>query len=1151
MNKPRTKNETHSQPELLEVQEHEQSPEFQEAIERDFGSAVHDTGDGFSRRRWLQLMGASLALGGVAGCRYQEEKIASFAFRPHNRIPGVPQQFATLTELGGVAEPLISTSYDGRPIKLDGNPIHPETKGGSSVFSQARILEFYDPDRLREPLKSDGDTFTETTFEEFVNACRFGSDVSKTAVLSEPTSSLSMAGLKDEFTTRGGKWFEFAAINDDNARAGAKLAFGDSVRPVYDLNCETILAIDCDPLSMAPGSVANSIHFAQGRDADSGHMSRLYVVESQYSTTGSAADHRLSVRSGDIPGFVASLAAAIDNPVEPTKEMAYRQRVFAAMVSDLTKSKGKSVVMVGESQSPEVHALVHKINEKLENFGKTVTLNKVDERPSSIESIRAFAEGLKNGAITRVVILGGNPVFDAPRELGLAELISGAQNSAHISFYKNETSLACDWISAVAHPLACWKDGTTVRGSILIGQPLINPLFGGKSDLETIATLAGNDETDGLAIIQKTLPPLDRKQWAEAVHAGFIADTAAETFTPSSVNAPEVAASDAWATEWDGSTFELVFKPSNSLYDGRFANNAWLQELPDFFTKITWDNVAQISPATAKELGVTQRGMGAKSKTQMITINVGGEPVRVPIAIQPGQADGSIGLAIGYGRTAAGRVGGNRSLDVDAIGHDITSLRSADQWNLRSIDGSSINSTGTTYQLALVQEPWAIDEVAREEIQARMFRDPNKNETDRSALIREGTLRSYNNFLGEHPDVFEAHGHDQGNAAKSESKTKTAYYSTGPNGELPVMTPVSYTPPVTDDEEESHDHHDHVQWPEAFHMHHSLFDLTPGTREDYKADNPAHTNVWGMSIDLNKCIGCNSCVIACQSENNIPVVGKAEVWRGREMHWMRIDRYYGNNLYTDDAKGDDIQMVHQPVTCQHCENAPCENVCPVAATVHSSEGLNDMVYNRCIGTRYCGNNCPYKVRRFNYLNYTDAVTFIKYPGADKLPAGDLQLQSLMVNPEVSVRSRGVMEKCTFCVQRIQNTKIQAKNEGRRPIGPNEIETACQVACPTSAIKFGDLNNSESDVHKDHANPRSYYMLEELNNRPRTKYLARVRNAHPILIDSDDSHSKPKTHGHDNDEHADGESDDPNHDESGSTTETPSNGQPEANGEKDH
>jgi len=403
----------------------------------------------------------------------------------------------------------------------------------------------------------------------------------------------------------------------------------------------------------------------------------------------------------------------------------------------------------------------------------------------------------------------------------------------------------------------------------------------------------------------------------------------------------------------------------------------------------------------------------------------------------------------------------------------------------------------------MVQEPWDIDEAGRSEIQARMFRDKNKTESDRSSLIREGTFASYQEFLAEH-------GHGGDHSHDDHDHPPNGHSSAMPSSRsLPIITPVSYVPNEESKNEsdgsQKHDEnvhgHEEHHWPAAFHMHHKPFDITPGARMDYTA------NLWGMSIDLNKCTGCNACVIACQSENNIPIVGKDQVIRGREMHWLRMDRYFGSNLYNDEAaESDDKQIVHQPVACQHCENAPCETVCPVAATVHSREGLNDMVYNRCIGTRYCGNNCPYKVRRFNYLNYADAKTFLKYPGADKLSSADRNVQNLLMNPEVTIRSRGVMEKCSYCVQRIQNGKIKAKADGNREIGPNEITTACQDACPTRAIQFGDLSNEKSEVRKAHDNVRSYTMLEELNNYPRTKYLARVRNPHPALVDRDDRNS---------------------------------------------
>lgn len=1117
MNKPRI-----TQPiDLSDPQLHESSSEFNEAIDRDFGSATDHHEDGFSRRRWLQLMGASLALGGLSGCRYEEEKIAPFAFRPQNRVPGIPEKFASLTELGGVAEPILSTNYDGRPIKLDGNPNHPDSMGASSTFTQARILEFYDPDRLRAPVKAagsgskSGPAFEETTWEDLVNNCRLPANLANVAILAEPSSSPSLMRLQGEFTGKGGSWFSFAPISDDNTRAGSKLAFGTAHRAHYALDkAKVIVTLDADVLKFDQGSIANSIAFAKGRDSDHNQMSRMYSVESQYTTTGASADHRISVPSSKIAGFAASLAAEIKkridagNDAEVDSSLHYREKVLAAMASDLVQHREAGVIIAGERQSPEVHALVHNLNQLLGNHGQTITFSKLPDpdRPATLDAINEFAQQLDGGQIKTVIILGGNPVFDAPRSLKLRELIGKAENSLHITSFKNETSLACKWVSAMAHPLESWKDGFSNNGSVLIGQPLINPLFGGKSDLETLATLMGANETSGQAIVRETVQ-LGESDWRKAVHDGFVAETGGEMVTPQAADAPSIASDDSWAKPWDGSSLEVVFTPSLSVYDGRFANNAWLQELPDFFTKITWDNVASVSPNTAAALDLHQHGMSSGSTATLMTITINGETQNIPVAIQPGQADGSIGVEIGYGREMAGRVGGDKGSSIDPVGHDVGNLRSIENWLVAPVGSDAAKRTGTKYKLAVVQEPWAIDDTGRDEIQSRMFRNYGKKEGDRSALIREGTFASYQDFLEHHPT-----DHDSAAAKPATRRTPAV----GVGGALPVLNQVNYVPDdkAAGDETEKHEgdseghggSHKPV-WPVAFehHMHHDLFDLTPGSRMDYTSQDPTLTNVWGKSIDLNKCIGCNSCVTACQAENNIPVVGKAEVWRGREMHWIRIDRYYGDNLYNTEAKDDDKLIIHQPVACHHCENAPCETVCPVAATVHSSEGLNDMVYNRCIGTRYCGNNCPYKVRRFNYFNYSDAVTFLKYPGADKLPAGDRKLQNLMMNPEVTVRSRGVMEKCTYCVQRIQNTKIKAKNE-HREIGPNEITTACQDACPTQAIKFGDLNNAASEVAKAHANPRAYSMLEELNNRPRTMYLARVRNFHPALTDRDDRDS---------------------------------------------
>jgi len=1162
MNKPFPKNQqlAHQNFDLDGVKD---SPAFNEAIDRDFATATDNfDGDSVSRRRWLQIMGASLALGSMSGCRYEEEKIAPFAFRPVDRIPGVPQKYASMIELSGVAQPIVATSFDGRPIKLDGNKKHPQSKGASSTFTQARMLEFYDPDRLRtgSVLKTRENSrltyWEDASFDDVFETMKDGlSNLSKVAVLAEPSQSPSLMRLKKAFTDKGGKWFHFGGVSDDNARAGAKEAFGKAVRVHNHFDkAKVIISLDADFMGVDTNAVGNAVAFAKTRDADAAaqgtgdaFMSRLYVVESQHTVTGAAADHRISVQSSKISGFLAALVEAIDSRQKDQEidgALPYRERLLTAMAQDIVDNAAESLIVAGECQPAAVHAAVHALNKKLGNAGNTVTYSDVADadRKGCLDSIKAFAEATSNGDIETLIVLGGNPVYAAPQDLNIDDAISSVKNRVHATCFKNETSQACENVVDMAHALETWKDGLAADGSICIGQPLINPLFGSKSNLEILSTIVG-EPSDSQSIV-KTTANLSINDWKQAVHDGFVKDSAAEAAGVSAGEMPELESDDAWKTAWDGETIEFVFNTSPSMYDGQFANNAWMQELPDFTTKITWDNAALVSPKTAKALGLAQNTKA--------TFELGGE-VTLPVHVQPGQADGSIGLAIGYGREMAGRVGGNKELAVRPVGEDVSPLRSSENWLVAGgLTAANVTQTGTAYKLAIVQEPWDIDAVGRDEIQARMFRNKDKTETDRSSLIREGSFASFSEFAGKHAEAFDVDSHsDKSHQGHDDHKDHDHTNLKPKSTALPIITNVSFNPngPRPDDaagaddhdhDHDDHDDHDHegmshqaeaiehghggheghvvgserdaedsvhrAAWPEAFHMHHALFDLTKGTREIYKETDPTHTNVWGKAIDLNKCIGCNSCVVACQSENNVPVVGRDDVRRGREMHWIRIDRYFGNNLYNEEAaEEDDKQIVHQPVACHHCENAPCETVCPVAATVHSNEGLNDMVYNRCIGTRYCGNNCPYKVRRFNFFNYSDAKTFLKYPGADKLPAGDRNLQNLMMNPEVSIRSRGVMEKCTYCVQRIQNTKIQAKAE-RREIGDNEITTACQDACPTSAITFGDLNRVGSAVHADHQNPRRYSMLDELNNRPRTVYLARVRNVHPAMIDFDDRDS---------------------------------------------
>ena len=1070
------------------------------ALDADFGAALEGLDDGLSRRRWLQLMGASLALGAAStGCRYQEEKIAPYAFRPQNRIPGIPVKYATSLNFAGVAHPLEATSYDGRPIKLDGNKLHPDSLGASDTFTQARILELYCPERLRSPQMRDDDVFSDSEWTAFFGAASglFSQDLSSVAVLAEPNASPTLAKLKGDLEARGGKWFTFTAINDDNSRAGTKLAFAQSLRPQYHFDkAKVIVCLEADPLKIDPAVIRNNKKFAAGRDADHGVMSRLYVVEAANSITGGCADHRMSLPSSKIASFLGALAAAVagrkaGDAVD--RKLPYREKLLAAMAQDLRDNAGSGIIMVGESQPAEVHAAAWKLNQELGNLGATIEFTQpLDaDRPSGVESLKQLAAQSSN--IKTLLILGGNPVFDAPADLDVGKTISSIGTTIHCTLHRNETSLLCNWLYNVAHPLESWGDGQSVDGSHCLSQPLIAPLFGGKSEIELLSELLTGKAVDGLSLVQETAKPAVQGDfqtaWNRAVHDGFVAGSAAKPVAVTLGNVESPANDGAWGSKWEGKQMEVVFTPSLSVYDGRFANSAWLQELPDFNTKLTWENAALVSPETADALGLKQ--------DTKVEFQIGGKTVTLPVHVQPGQARGTIGLAIGYGRRAAGKVGGDELAGVESAGTDVNQLRTTANWHW--VGGATTNARGPFYRLACTQEKWTIDATGRDEIQARMLMDKHGI---RSRLIREGSFASYQEFTKKHP--HDAHGHDEkhdhaaeGSPAEGEKHSSAAKLTF-----LPVIN--SNFEPVNAPEEDAHAHA--PQWPESFHMHHKLFDLTPGVREKYKQDNHELRNVWGMSIDLNKCTGCSACVIACQAENNIPIVGRDQVLRHRQMQWMRIDSYFGENLYNKEAaKSDDKMVVHQPVTCHHCENAPCETVCPVAATVHSTEGLNDMVYNRCIGTRYCGNNCPYKVRRFNYLNYSDAVTFLKYPGADRLSSGDRAIQNMMMNPEVTIRSRGVMEKCTYCVQRISTTKIKAKNE-QRPIGANEITTACQDVCAADAIKFGDLNHPESDVHAAHANPRAYVMLEELNNYPRTRYLSRVRNPHPDLVDWDDRHT---------------------------------------------
>ncbi len=989
----------------------QQTPEFTEFLHREFPVAASEFPTGVSRRRWLQLMGASFALTGIAGCRWEQEKLAPAVNRAGNRIPGETQLFATSWEWGGVARPLVVTSYDGRPIKVDGNREHPDSLGASDPFSQAMILHLYDPDRSTTPLETAGPSQGPRTWDDSFAKLRPMLDLLKQRqgkglrVLAEPTSSPTRQRLKAAWLAQfpESSWVEYAPVSRSNVWRGTELALGKPLEPQFQLrDADVILTIDDDLFGTHPAATRLIREWADRRTPETGTMNRLYAVESQFSTAGATADHRLPVRSSDIARWLEALESLIDQGLAGTTLEAPatedpRERFLPTVAADLLAHLGRSVITVGPQQPPTVQARAARLNAKLGNVGKTVGYLPVEHDPRQDEAFSKLMTELVAEPSVLLLVLGGNPIYTANAGVNVAAAFRQAALAVHLSDYVNETTLACGWHLPMAHPLEAWGDGRSASGVWTIQQPLIEPLFGGKSEIELLALLLGETRSAQELVRQtatEQLLPADRadREWRKLVHDGFWGAPQTSLAPPIASNlvlepAPAVA-----------DKLEVVFTPSAATYDGRFANNGWLQETPQPLSKLTWDNVALVAPATADELGLKTGALA--------TLTIENRTVELPVYVLPGQAVGSIGVQLGYGRTAAGHVGGLTRDQIPPVGVNVYPLRNR---STPVATGVTLQGTGGTYPLATTQDHHAIDKVGLEEIAGRI-----------GELVREGTVSEYEH----HPDFAQHKVH-----------------------------------------------------------HPPLESLWKEPSSDGRA--------WGMSIDLSRCMGCNACMVACQSENNVPVVGKEQIANGREMHWIRIDRYFQGPV-------DNPEIVTQPVACHHCENAPCEQVCPVAATVHSPEGLNDMAYNRCVGTRYCANNCPYKVRRFNFFDYNA-----------KYEAANTELMRMLMNPEVTVRERGVMEKCTYCVQRIQQTKIVAKNE-QRPIRDGEIVTACQAACPASAIVFGDLNDSSSQVAKLEGSPRAYAMLAELNVQPRTKYLARIRNPHPWLAGDEPAHD---SHGH--------------------------------------
>ena len=949
---------------------------FEDFLYREFPLQASEwEGDEPGRRKFLKLMGASLALGGMTACTRQPlERIMPYVRAPEEVIPGKPLFYATAMPLHGVATGVLVESHMGRPTKVEGNPGHPASLGATDVFCQASVLGLYDPDRSTT-LKHFGEITSWSAFfgqfREMVTEWKAKGGAGLrilTETVTSPSLAAQLRALLKEMPRA--KWHQYEPAGAHSARAGALAAFGEPVHTYYRVeSAKAILSLDSDFLTSGPGHVRYAREFAKARaahepEAGAGDGPRLYAVESMPTSTGAKADHRWPMRAGEVAGFAAELARQLGVSVPGE---ASGVKIPAGLVDELKKNGAASLVIAGDQQSPAVHALAHAMNHALGAAGKTVVYTEpVEAEPvDQVASLRELARDMSAGAVEALLVLEANPIYNAPADLGFAEKFTKVKMRIRAGLYDDETSGLCHWHVPAAHYLETWGDTRAYDGTVTIQQPLIAPLYHGKSPHEILALLSDQPERSAYDLVKSYWQEQKKTGdfeawWRKSVHDGLIEGSAA---------APKSAALKAQAAPPPApGGLEIIFRADPTIGDGSFANNGWLQELPKPLTKLTWDNAAMVGPATAQKLQLENEAE--------IELQYQGRSVKAPVWILPGHPADSITVHFGYGRKRAGRV-------AHETGFDAYPLRTSD--GLWSGAGLTVRKTGGVYPLACTQNHWRME-----------GRNP----------VRAGTLAQ---FRADHEF-----------AQKME--------------ELPPKTLTLYP--------------------------------------EYKYEGYA----WGMAIDLTACTGCNACVVACQAENNIPIVGKDQVARGREMHWIRVDRYF---------EGDDLDhptVEQQPVPCMHCENAPCELVCPVAATSHSSEGLNDMVYNRCVGTRYCSNNCPYKVRRFNFLLYSDFVT---------------ESVKLQKNPDVTVRSRGVMEKCTYCVQRINEAKIEAEKQDR-PVRDGEIVTACQQVCPSQAIVFGDVNDKNSRVSKLKAGELNYSLLGNLNTRPRTTYLASLRNPNPAV-----------------------------------------------------
>lgn len=927
-------------------------PAFAEFVEAEFPGIAPV----MDRRRFLQLMGASMAMAGLAGCEQAPEHGVPYVVQPEKVIPGKTRWYATAVPFAGYAQPVLGRTHVGRPTKLEGNPEHPASGGAATAFTQAAILQLYDPDRSQAP-RYQGRSTTWDAFQRvaFERAAQW--DASNGRGLHLLMGASSSPTLQRQLTALLERWPEARPYRFEpwagDAHVAAERATGQVLETHYRFErAEWVLSFDHDWLGAGAKELPQTRAWSERkRHAARGEgEARLLVVESLSTVTGAKAAERRRVEPAELRAYVQALAATLGEGEAPLL-LDEAQRWIEAVSEQLQERRGRCLITAGEFAPLDVQAAVHWLNQRLGNVGQTVEYTEavtwLDAGGQRLAGLPELASAIDRGEVETLVMLDCNPVHTAPGSLHFDRALQQVPLRIHAGLYYDETAAHSHWHLSMSHALDGWCDLRAADGSVCLAQPLVQTFYSSRSPSEILALLQGELSPDAHTQVRQTWRQLDDSAWREALELGFIRDSAYEpvavTIQPPRWDTPESA----------GDGFTAVFRPDPSVWDGRFANLGWLQELPKPISKLTWDNVIGISPMLSE-----QRGIANGDRLQ---VTIDGVYVEGPAWVMPGQADDTLSLFGGYGRERAGRVG-------DGLGYNVAPLRTAAQpWMRR---GAQLTRLEGQVQLASTQPHHVLH---GKELIRRLPREE-------------------------------------------------AYREVPPKPELPSLYP-------------------------------------PQTRGD---------TAWGMVIDLDQCIGCNACVVACQAENNIPVVGKEQVRMGREMHWLRVDHYYGGDPREPTS-------AFQPVPCMHCEQAPCEVGCPVNATVHGPDGLNEQIYNRCIGTRTCSSYCPYKVRRFNWYNLS----------ADDPPA--LQAQR---NPNVTVRGRGVMEKCTYCVQRISEARITARIEDRE-IVDGEVKTACQQTCPTQAIVFGNLRDPDAKVNDERHTRRHYALLEELNTRPKTTYLGLV------------------------------------------------------------